>query len=416
MRSAGSEGEETGSTRTPEPRVFLFLQGPHGFFFPRLGKALRARGARVLRVNFNGGDWATWPGGHAYHGTPAAWPDYLTRLLRREQVSGLVLYGDCRPHHAAAIARARAAGVRVHVIEEGYLRPDWVTVERDGVNGFSRLPAEPAWYLATAQRLPPPAPPPPPLPSYAAARRWAAFFYYAQVVLQRWRFPFGPDHRNRNPVWEGITYLAKFRRVGAEAERSERALATVAGKPFMLFPLQLDSDAQIRIHSSYPGMREAVRAVLASFARHAPADMALIVKEHPLESGLIDWPGFFARAQIEFGLAGRLAFVEQGELDALVAGAVGVVTVNSTTGPIALAAGKPVKALGRAIFDMPGLTDQQPLDAFWRAPTPPDVRLVQAFERVLVDRVLIRGAFLSDEGAEALVEGTADRLLSDDPR
>ena len=36
-----------------ENRTFLFLQGPHGPFFQRLGKMLRAAGADVWRVGFN---------------------------------------------------------------------------------------------------------------------------------------------------------------------------------------------------------------------------------------------------------------------------------------------------------------------------------------------------------------------------
>ena len=52
-------------------------------------------------------------------------------------ITDLVLYGDTRPIHAMAIARAKAAGVTVHVFEEGYLRPWWVTYERGGANGHS---------------------------------------------------------------------------------------------------------------------------------------------------------------------------------------------------------------------------------------------------------------------------------------
>ena len=50
-----------------------------------------------------------------------------------------MLYGDVRPIHAEAVARAKAAGIMVHVFEEGYLRPYWVTYERGGSNGHSRL-------------------------------------------------------------------------------------------------------------------------------------------------------------------------------------------------------------------------------------------------------------------------------------
>ncbi|WP_441294118.1 capsular polysaccharide export protein, LipB/KpsS family, partial [Bordetella pertussis] len=38
-----------------------------------------------------------------------------------------------------AVALARASGVRVHVFEEGYFRPHWVTLERGGVNGFRAI-------------------------------------------------------------------------------------------------------------------------------------------------------------------------------------------------------------------------------------------------------------------------------------
>jgi capsular polysaccharide export protein len=43
------------------PRSFLFLQGPPGPFFARLGAALQAAGHAVHRINFNGGDRVSWP-------------------------------------------------------------------------------------------------------------------------------------------------------------------------------------------------------------------------------------------------------------------------------------------------------------------------------------------------------------------
>ena len=44
-------------------RSFLFLQGPHGAFFHKLGEALQARGHCVTRVNLCGGDWMDWRAG-----------------------------------------------------------------------------------------------------------------------------------------------------------------------------------------------------------------------------------------------------------------------------------------------------------------------------------------------------------------
>ena len=126
---------------TETSRTFLFLQGPHGPWFHRLGRMLRAAGARVWRVGFNLGDRVAWPG-PGYLPFKAAhdqWPSTCAELMTQYGITDLVLYGDTRPIHAEAIRIARARGITVHVFEEGYLRPYWVTYERGGSNGHSRL-------------------------------------------------------------------------------------------------------------------------------------------------------------------------------------------------------------------------------------------------------------------------------------
>ncbi len=123
-------------------RVFLFLQGPHGPFFGQLGRMLGAAGARVWRVGFNSGDAAFWPDPASYiafAAAPDTWPGRIAAILDQKGITDLVLYGDTRPIHATAIAAARARGLTVHVFEEGYLRPYWVTYERGGANGHSRI-------------------------------------------------------------------------------------------------------------------------------------------------------------------------------------------------------------------------------------------------------------------------------------
>ncbi len=395
----------------PLRRTFLFLQGPHGSFFPKLGASLVAAGHLVRRVNLNGGDRATWPKGDDYRGLDSRWPRYVAAYFQRWNVTDLVLFGDSRPPHVAAIAEAKAAGVRVHVFEEGYIRPDWVTLERDGVNGHSKLPRTPDWFRAQASGLGP-VPIRPPIPSYATGRGWAAFFYYAEVVLQHWRFPLHNSHRDRNPVWEGITYLRRFRKHRTDSARARDDLTRVQGKPYFLFPLQLNSDYQIRVHSGFGNMHSAIRVVLDSFARNAPAEIALIVKEHPLDAGLLRWRDVVEEMARELGIRDRVAFLEQGDLLSLVQDSLGMVTVNSTSGTLSLAAGKPVKVLGDAVYDIPGITDQSDLAAFWSSPTPPDLDLWEDFYRVLANRCLIHGAFLSNAGIDFLVEVATERLMA----
>jgi capsular polysaccharide export protein len=395
----------------PARRCFLFLQGPHGSFFPRLGATLRADGHRVRRINFNGGDRATWPEGNAFRGLERFWPAYVARYMARHGVTDLIVFGDCRPVHAAAIAIASTRGIRVHVFEEGYIRPDWITLERDGVNGNSRLPRDPEWYMREGGSLPP-VPNHPPVPSFATGRGWAAFFYYAEVVLQHWRFPFHETHRDRDPVWEGITYIRRFRRHVEEEAHFQEDILGISIQKFFLFPLQLNSDYQIRVHSPFGTMYQAIDFVLESFARAAPADIALIIKEHPLDSGLNDWRSVIRARSAELGIQDRVVFVDQGDLLKMVDEASGMVVVNSTSGTLALARDKPVKALGTPVYDIVGLTDPKPLDAFWSAPEAPTRGLYDAFCRVLADRCLIHGAFLSNGGIELLVAESARRLIA----
>ena len=126
-----------------------------------------------------------------------------------------------------------------------------------------------------------------------------------------------------------------------------------------------------------------MREIIASFARSgSPPELVFIA--HPLHNGLIAWDRVIARLAREFGIADRVHSLPGGTPPELLRNAAGVVTINSTIGITALHAGIPVKALGNAIFDVPGLAFQAPLDRFWDAPTPPDPDLMAAFLSALV--------------------------------
>ena len=68
---------------------------------------------------------------------------------------------------------------------------------------------------------------------------------------------------------EGLGWARKFAVERVSAARVEKALATLGDQPYFLFPLQLTNDYQIREHSPFASMTEAVDYVLYSFARRA---------------------------------------------------------------------------------------------------------------------------------------------------
>lgn len=394
-------------------RQFLFLQGLAGPFFSRLGTALARDGHGVHRINFNGGDKVYWglPGALDYRGGRAGWPRFLDTVLDERGVTDLVLFGDCRPLHGAAIEVAERRGVQVHVFEEGYIRPDFVTLEIGGVNGHSALTRDPRDYLEAARDLPP-LPEFPGVPSSFARRAYEDLAYNLAALALTPLFPGYRTHRPWNILHEYVGWARRLLRKRREQRDSAVTLGALeaSGRTYFVFPLQLDCDYQIRVHSQFGGMQPAIEQVLASFAANAPAGDVLVVKGHPLDNGLTDWGRRTRKVAADLGITDRVAFIEQADIDVLVRAARGVVTVNSTTGTLSLRHGVPTIVLGDAVYDMPRITHQRGLDAFWRAPTPPEMEVYDAFRRVLIDRCLIRGGYFSDQGLAMLVAGATARL------
>jgi capsular polysaccharide export protein len=392
---------------------FVFLQGLASRFFERLGRSLLARGKRVWRINFNGGDRAFWrlPGATDFAGRWEDWPPFLARFLEENTAGHLILFGDCRPLHRMAIPVARAQGLLVHVVEEAYLRPGWITFEEGGVNAYSPLPRDPLWFREAARSLPPWREPPE-APDRFSRRAAEDLRYSAASFFARRRFPHFHTHRPYHPSIEIAGWLRRLALVRGAERRAAAAIADLGrGEgPLFLFPLQLDCDYQIRWHSPFRTLHLAIERVLSSFAAHAPAAARLVVKLHPLDSGIFDWAGIVSQTAAVNGIGDRVVFLEGGDLVGLLALSRGVVTVNSTVGTWALARGVPVKTLGPAVYDLPGLTDSGDLDDFWREPTPPDGGLFDAFRRVLAARAMIPGGFFSEKGLSIAAAAAVARL------
>ncbi len=402
------------SVRNPSAqRTILFLQGVASPFFAELGRNLKARGHRVRRINFSLGDELFWPlPATGYRGSLSNWRKFLAAYLARQGITDIVLFGDCRPYHRIAIGLAAHHRVQVHVLEEGYLRPYWITVEQGGVNGHSSLPADPDEIRRLAAELEPPL-----QAEFAGSfvRRavWDVTYSFANMLGR----PMYPGYRRHRPNHVLVEYsgwlrrLARGRKVERHAEAAvKRAVSLRHG--FFLVPLQLDSDYQIRIHSRFADLREFLEEALASFARHAPPDVELLIKVHPLDPGLVDRPAQIAALAARHGVIRRVTTIEGGHLPTLLAAARGVVVVNSTVGSSALEARRPTIALGTAIYNIPGLTFQDGLDRFWTEAAPPDFDLFTAFRTLIVHRTLVNGGFFCRQGIAMAVGVAADRVLA----
>jgi len=402
-------------------RRFLFLQGPHGPWFQDLGRHLRAAGAEVWRAGFNLGDRMFWPGrGYiAIHSTTDHWAVECAALFDRHQITDLVVYGDTRPIHAQAIALALDRGITVHVFEEGYLRPYWVTYERGGSNGNSRLMTltvpEMQAALAKVDLDLPDTP-----ATWGDMRQhmsWGAL-YHGYVALGRRAYRNFRPHRALTVGQEFLLYLRRF--LLMPLHRIERKIATArirnGGFAYHLAILQLEHDASFRDHSPFASMTDFMALVIKGFALGAPRHHHLVFKAHPLEDGRVPLSRELRRLTAEHGLAGRVHFVRGGKLGELLNHARSAVTVNSTAGQQALWRGLPLRSFGTAVYAKPEFVSSQSMEAFFAAPDRPDTRAYRDYRQYLLETSQVVGGFYSARGRRALLRQVVDLMLApEDP-
>lgn len=393
--------------------MFLFLQGPISPFFARLADVLEARGHRALRINVCFGDMLFWrrPGAVNFRGLPSAWPNFIRSFLRREHVTDIILLGEQRFYQKEASAAAAELGITVTVTDFGYLRPDWITLERDGMSGLSRFPRDPEAIRTLAQGVPAPSTAQRYLDNFRNQAVWDVVFHLSNTFCRPF-FPFYRSYQLHHPI---VAYLGTGLRLLLRRKRHLAAMELIAdlrrrASPVYVFPMQMENDFQLRAYSPYPDMMTPIREVVRSFARNAAADAQLVVKVHPLDPGLRPWRRLVAACAAEVGVADRVHYIDGGVLDDLLAISAGVVTINSTVGVWAMRAGCPVITLGTAIFDVPGLTFRGALDAFWTEAAPPDPALFDDFTTALSATIQIRGVYYEEEGLAAAVEAAAERL------
>ncbi|MEY8143147.1 capsule biosynthesis protein [Falsihalocynthiibacter sp. CO-5D18] len=402
----------------PEKRRFLFLQGPHGPFFHRLGKMMRLAGAEVWRVGFNQGDRAFWRNAESYipfQEPQSAWPSFFQDLLTSKGITDIALYGDTRPIHAQAIEIANKNGITIHIFEEGYLRPYWVTYERGGANGHSALmgmqvadmqeilahsvldiPEAPAHWGDMRQHV-----------LYGALYHWFVMFRNGPYINFR-------AHRALPVSREFQLYIKRL--LLMPLHWGERVLATTrikwSGFPYHVALLQLEHDSSFQMHSPFESMSDFLKVAIEGFAKGAPQHHHLVFKAHPLENGQLPLRNSIHALAKENGVENRVHYVRGGKLAQLLDNARSAVTVNSTSAQQVLWRGLPLKTFGVAVFDKPEFVSTQPLAEFFSAPTRPDNGAYRDYRHFLLETSQVAGGFYSARGRRQLLRQVVDMMLS----
>lgn len=399
---------------------FLFLQGPHGPFLHRLAKMLRAAGCEVSRVGFNAGDRAFWFGGPGYipfRGKPDEWAATFTDIVTQHNITDIVLYGDTRPIHAQAVEIAKSRGIRVHVFEEGYMRPFWVTYERDGANGHSKLMDLSIADMQKALELSDLEVPTP--PAHWGDMRHHVFYgalYHWFVMFRNGDYRNFARHRELPVAHEAWLYTKRLFLMPLIA--LDRIIAQWrirhSGFPYHLVLMQLEHDSSFQMHSPFDRMAEFVELVMEGFAKGTPQHHHLVFKAHPLENGRSPTRRIIRALAKEHGVENRVHYVRGGKLARLLDHARTAVTVNSTAGQQVLWRGIPLKVFGKAVYSKPEFVSEQPIADFFANPSRPDSRAYKDYRRFLLETSQVPGGFYAARGRRQLMRQVVDMMLADE--
>ena len=376
-------------------RRVLLLQGPMGDFFALFADWLKERDVAVFKINLNGGDrffYQNRANTFDYTGCLADFDIWLKAFLKQHQIDAVVCFGDCRKYHRIAKEALRNTSIQFFAFEEGYIRPDYITFEKGGVNFFSNFNPAQAYKFLTVN---------PDIPQVPVNNRYSkmvcsAILYYFYGVMGRSHYRHYQHHRGLSAgqeLYYGLLSMWRRRKNALFEPRQFKRFIQRYSKQYYVFALQVHNDSQIRVHSEFGDMESYIEYVIENFSRYADREQHLLFKHHPMDRGYRDYTELIAALSHRFGLTGRVHYFCDIHLPTLLKHSLGMVTVNSTTVIQALYHKVPVKVLGNALYNLPDLTYQGHLDKFWKNPGEVNHAYFLKFRHDLIMYSQLNGSF-----------------------
>jgi capsular polysaccharide export protein len=326
------------------------------------------------------------------------------------RITKLITFNDSCPRSRIAHKLAAELGIDRHVLEEGYLRPWWVTFDWEGVNGNTVLPKCPAFYrdqntLPVAHQ------------SFRQSFRYLVrdtILHFSACTLMSPVLPYDPRYYGDSVMRQGIGYTGEYiwRKTHSEAGvlKQLRHLHTAGARIFVAL-MQKPGDAQLRFHSHYHANNPYLTEIIGSFAQNADPNAVLVVKQHPLDYGIEKSRKLFRHLVRKHGLEGRAYYIRTLTIESVLELAAGLVTVNSTGGMASIERLIPTITLGKAIYDIPDITFQGGIGRFWTECTPPDAVTVTAFLNYLKSHTQVNGGFYSRRSLKLLTRNLAQGMV-----
>lgn len=405
--------QNTLSHKKGKKRIVL-LQGPVGPFFSDLQNYLEKQGYDCWRILFNAGDrfYSGKKKKVVYNGSRNEWASWFHNFLTLSCADCIVLFGAERIIHKIARQCAQQLGVSIVSLEEGYIRPGFITVEKNGNNG-----ASPIAGLLPSSSFNPDEQNTPTKQNFNGFSRmcWYGTLYYSIGTLfsslpQRELF-----HRRINLFGEAFGWLRnacrRFKNTFVALGEIQTLLEFHEGEYFLI-PLQVTTDMQLADAAMGWNNSRLIMETLKSFATHAPKKYRLVFKIHPLERGHSNDHRLIRQTAELLGIHDRVHVLDNGSLGLLARHAAGMITINSTSGLSAIFHGIPLLVIGRALYANPKLANcafsKPDFDMFWTNHYVANKELRQQYLDWIKVRCLKTGDFYNNSGIDAACQGVYD--------
>lgn len=399
----------------PAKRVLL-LQGPVGPFFSELQDALGTAGFSVSRVVFNAGDsvFARRHGSVRFSGSIEEWETWIRFEFAHRRPDFVILFGSNRPAHEVARRVANIFDIKVLSLEEGYLRSGYVSCELGGNNQHSPLSK---WEARDPHRT---------VQDQTRAKVglqfpfltmaiWASAYFLARDLLSR---PSDEElfHRDKEriiPLVAGwVTHMAG--RFVARLSELHVRFNLRRSPGFLLVPLQVGSDSQLRLASLGWTTPKLIDACVEALSRSG-RELKLVFKLHPLERGSAKIKRLIRSKTAQYGVdRHRVCVLKSGRMGDLAAHASGMVVINSTSAFSALHHNTPVLVLGEAVFRHNEIVtlgkNKDDIAAFFKLRQSKSRRMIDAFFSDLKAASLLTGDFYVAAGRKVAIESILKRL------
>ncbi|MBL4800163.1 MAG: hypothetical protein JKY50_22435 [Oleispira sp.] len=406
---AGEEANGFGSRSDGSSKKALLLQGPVGPFFRTLQKQLEQSGIQTRRVTFHAADalFAINSNSVRFKGSAAEWEQWLRVELTFGQFDLIIMFGSERPAHLVAHHIAQEIGCSILSLEEGYLRSGYIACEVGGNNaGQSQLMR---WKPSNCNDPQSKTPVNRHKSSLSTMVLWGAIYYFIREVVAKSSEEKLYHRQTAGVIKESISWLSHYNR-RTLAKFKERAVIKMLiadrAQDYILVPLQVPSDIQMRKHSRGWDNEKLISACLTSF-RENKRKQLIVFKTHPLDQNSKELVSIVFRQAKALGILDDIRVLQSGNLSELTKHSSGMIVINSTSAFSAFHHGIPLLVMGSAIYRHKEIATlgetSKDITEFWRHRSAKNAVDVAGFIQAVKSHALLPGDFysLSTQGVTA---------------